>query len=147
MKIFMISAIFSGFALTACSQDIASKDVPSIVQNAVKAKYPNAQTIDWEKQNENYAAEFKTDSAEYEVLVNATGNVLMVKQDIEPAELPAAISNAIAADFKGFKIDDAERVEKDGTVFYQVEIEKFLSEKQLVFSADGTKTDAHSYWD
>ena len=147
MKTLMISAIFSGLAFTACSQDIATKDVPSIIQNAVKAKYPSALTIDWEKEKDNYVADFKADSVEYEVLVDAKGNVLMVKQDIALTDLPANISNAISAEFKDFKIDDTERVEKNGTTYYQVELEKRFSEKKLVFMADGTKTDAHSYWD
>ena len=44
------------------------------------------------------------------------------------------------------KIDDAEKLTKDGETYYQVELEKFLRDEKKVYSADGELRDDVSYW-
>ena len=134
------------FFLYSCSQDIPNSKVPSVVLNAVQAKYGSANKIEWEKKNNLYEAEFKMDSVEYAVYIDSTGKLVMHKMDIKENELPAAVSSIIGSEYNGYKIDDAEKIEKEGIAFYEVELEgKGKKDIKLNFSADGKLTQGISY--
>ena len=51
----------------------------------------------------------------------------------------------------GLTHKDVEAVEKEGAVFYQVELDgkglKGLKDKKLVFGADGKEANSFTYWD
>jgi len=138
MKCLTLVATASLFSLYSCSQDIPASKVPSVVLNTVQAEFGNAIKIDWEKKNNLYEAEFKKDSTEYAAYIDSAGKLLMYKLDIKENELPAAVSAAIHTEYIGYEIDDAEKIEKDGITYYQVELEgKGKKDVELVFSTDG----------
>ena len=147
MKKILFSLPILAISFVACSQDIAPEKVPSVVQNALKVRYSDATAIEWNKAGQNFEAEFKQGTNEYEALISETGQLLSVKQDIALADLPAAISTAISGQFAGYKIDDTERVENGGQVYYQVELEKRFSGKKLVFSPEGQVAANIAFWD
>lgn len=126
------------FSLCSCSQDIQADKVPSVVLNTVQTKFGTAGKIGWEKKKNLYEAEFKMDSIEYAVYIDPAGKLVMYKLDIQETELPVTVSTIISTEYIGYKIDDAEKVEKEGIIYYQVELEgKGKKELELVFSADG----------
>lgn len=128
-------------------QDIPQSEVPSVVLNALGSAYPNAANVEWEKAKDTYEAEFKIDTKEYTVQLSAAGNVIQVKQDLENTELPEAVRNAIAANYKNYILDDADLLEKDGRQYYQVELDGRLKDKKLVLDAAGKEQNNVSYWD
>ncbi|HEX6170351.1 MAG TPA: PepSY-like domain-containing protein [Chitinophagaceae bacterium] len=135
VTLFVTATMFSFFS---CSQDIPGSKVPSVVLNTVEAKFGTSPKIEWEKKNTLYEAEFKKDSTEYTVYIDSAGKLVMYKLDIKESELPAAVSTIISTEYIGYKVDDSEKVEKDGTTYYQVELEgKGKKDMELVFSADG----------
>ena len=146
MKYFTLIVTVSLFSLWSCSQDIPADKVPSVVLNTVQAKFGNAAKIEWEKKNNLYEAEFKMDSIDYSVYIDPAGKLVMHKQDIKENELPAAVSTIISTEYKAYKIDDAEKVVKDGNTYYQVELEgKGKKDLELVFSAEGKPTPQMTY--
>jgi hypothetical protein len=60
--------------------------------------------------------------------------------------LPKTIQEAVSRKFSKFRIDDADKLEKDGQTYYQVELDKGLMEKKLVFTPDGVETNFFKYW-
>jgi len=138
MKYFTLIVSVSLFSLWSCSQDIPADKVPSVVLNTVQAKFGNAAKIEWEKKNNLYEAEFKMDSIDYSVYIDPAGKLVMQKQDVKKNELPAALSTVIRTEYNDYKIDDVEKVVKDGVIYYQVELEgKGKKDLELVFTADG----------
>ena len=138
MKWFALIVTASLFSLCSCSQDISADKVPSVVLNTVQTKFGTAGKIEWEKKKNLYEAEFKTDSIEHAVYIDPAGKLVMYKLDIKENELPAAVATIISTEYSGYKIDDTEKVEKDGIIYYQVELEgKGKKDLELVFSADG----------
>ena len=136
MKLFILT--ISTFIISSCSNDYPVSKIPSVVQNAVKAKFPGAINIDWEKNTNEYQAEFNLKGIEHTVYVDTSGNLLSFKHDIKVSELPAPIISAISTVYTGYKIDDTEKIEKDNVVYYQAELEsKKNKDLQLIFSADG----------
>ncbi len=143
---------FSGLALlfaTGCSsQNISADKVPSVVLNTVKAKFPDAREVEWEKNKTMYEAEVKlNDSTEVSMQLDANGKALLQKTDIVASSLPASVLNVLQSSYGAYTIDDAEQLEKDGQLYYQVELEaKGKKDLKLVLAADGTEQKM-SYWD
>ena len=132
--------------VAACGQNIKPADVPSLVMNTFQTTFSNAVDIEWEKHKDFYIADFEVSTTEYEVKISPSGKIAMQKQDVSVSELPQSINDAISKRFSKFKIDDADKVEKDGQTYYQVELDKGLTEKKIVFSTSGEETKAISYW-
>jgi hypothetical protein len=75
---------------------------------------------------------------EYTAYVDSTGKLISYKHAIKAAEIPAAVIATINAEYTGYKIDEAEKVEKDNRIYYQAELErKQKKDLRLIFSADG----------
>ncbi|KAA5541684.1 hypothetical protein [Adhaeribacter rhizoryzae] len=143
--IFLGLLLSSGFA--ACSQDINAKRVPALVNNALMAKFPNAVDIEWEKKKNLYEADYDVNQTEFTALIDASGNIVMYKQDIPVTEIPAVLSGTLQKSFADYKVDDAEKIQKDGKIFFQVQLEKNNQELKKVFAEDGQATTAITYWD
>ena len=62
----------------------------------------------------------------------------MTETEIKKGDLPQAVQAAIAKEFVGYKIEEAEKVEtaKEGT-HYEVALEKGELNYEVLFSADG----------
>ncbi|HEV7333279.1 MAG TPA: PepSY-like domain-containing protein [Flavisolibacter sp.] len=146
----MIGACVVAGLLTACSnQEISSSKVPSVVLNAISERYPAKEEVEWKKRGNLYEAEIDlNDSVDVTVQVNEVGQVMMQKQDIATAELPAAIQSAIQGQYPGYTIDEVEKVTKGGMEYYQLELEAGgKKDKKLVFSADGNESTGTDFWD
>lgn len=153
MKQHFALLLVAGALATSCnSQDIATDKVPAVVINALSAQFPDAVGTEWEKKNAFYEADFDMpDGTDVTVQVDGSGKIMMHKKDVAVTALPAAIQTLVQNNYKDFTIEEVETVEKDGSVFYQVELDgkglKGLKDKKLVFGADGQETTAFKYWD
>lgn len=126
-------------AFTSCSDELPAAKVPSLVQNSVKAKFPEAIDIDWKKSMVGFEAEFDINKIEYTVHIDSTGKLLLSKHDIKNEEFPPAITTKINTDYSGYKIDDAEIIQQDTLTYYQAELEsKGKKDLRLVLFPDGS---------
>ncbi len=138
MKSIILLITVASVSLVSCGQDIPASKVPSVVQNTVQSKFANAVDIEWEKKSNFYEAEFDIDKIDYKAHVDASGKLMGCKIDMKVSELPAVITTAISNEHTGYEIDDADKLEKDGTIYYQVELDaKGKKDKQLVYTTDG----------
>jgi uncharacterized membrane protein YkoI len=144
MKGTMLFITAASFSVASCSQDIPAAKVPAIVQNTIQAKFSNAGKVEWEKKKGVYEAEFDINSTEYTVHVDSAGTLMMYKLDIKETELPAAVMASISREHSGYTIDDAEKLEKDGVIYYQVELEATgKKDVKIVFNPDGSMAPQH----
>jgi hypothetical protein len=127
----------AGLHTVAAAQDIPQTQVPAVVLNAFQSKYQNTKDLEWELKGELYKAEFEIGSRDHEVWINKSGVITRHKEDFPKSQLPEVIREKIAKDFKDYKIDDADKIEADGKVFYQVDLDSPQGERKLLFTADG----------
>ncbi|RNI25720.1 PepSY-like domain-containing protein [Rufibacter latericius] len=146
MKTLFLAFLATSSSLWSCSQNITPSQLPSLVQNSLQAKFTGAQSIDWEKHGNLYEAEFEMAQVEHTVLLDATGHIISHKQDIASTELPAPVSMALKRDYPAFLMDDLEKVEKDGQMFYQVELENNNEEVHKVYTPNGALSNV-TYWE
>ncbi len=137
MKAFMISFVLGGLTLTSNAQDIPKSQVPSVVLNAFQSKFANATDVEWELKGDDYKAEFEIGKRDHDVWIDKSGNIKKHKEDFPKSELPAAIKQKLQSDFPNYKIDDADKVEMEGKVFYQIELEGNNEERKILLNADG----------
>lgn len=147
-----MTLIIVAIGLMSCSllpgdKDIAASEVPSVVKNAFASEYPDAKDVDWEMKGKDYEVDFEIENVDYALLINSSGEIIMQKEDIFPEDLPEAVTAAINRDFADLELDNVDKVEKDGKVYYQVEFDRTFRDKEVVFSANGQEDNSFSYWD
>ena len=129
------AALVSG-ALSA--QKLKETEVPQAVKASFSKSFPNAKAVEWSKETESeFEAEFKSGSVEQSANFDATGKWLVTETEIKKSDLPAAVQATIKKEFAGFKIEEAEKVEKAEGVTYEVELEKGELTYGIEFSKDG----------
>ncbi len=124
-------------ATSAIAQDVAERDVPSVVLNALRSKYSNAIKVEWELQNDLYKAEFEIGSRDHDVWIDRNGTIVKHKEEFPQRELPQAIMQKLQSEFAGYKIDDAEKIEEGGNIYYEVELDGRRDERKILFTSEG----------
>lgn len=148
MKTILFALLFSGSAILAThAQDIKEKDVPQAVISALSQKYAGVTNTEWEREGDNFEAEFDMEGTEQTVLLNPSGEILMTKSDVLLNDLPQPIKSALDQKYKDMPVDDTEQLEKEGQTFYQLEVEENGTDRRLVFSSDGQEVTEPAYWD
>lgn len=123
---------------TACTQKLKETEVPEAVKTSFVKNFPNVKSIKWFKENESeFEAEFKNGSQEQSVNFDATGKWLVTETEIKKSDLPMTIQATIKKEFSGFKIEEAEKVETEKGVSYEVELEKGERAYEIQFGQDG----------
>ncbi|MUH34721.1 hypothetical protein D9O36_02605 [Zobellia amurskyensis] len=138
-QIFSIGvALVMGSILQA--QDIPQNQVPSIIVNKFNKQFPNASDIEWEMDGSLYNVDFEMGwNTDHDVWYNAEGDVVKHKEDIAKSELPQAVKDRIKTDFKGYSIDDLERITDNQKVVYKLELDAFTKQDwDAIIDADGT---------
>jgi len=137
MKSWLVLFYLVGLALIANAQIIPQSQVPPAVLKTFQGKFATAPEVKWETKGELYKAEFKVDKRGHDVWIDKTGKITKYKQDFPKKDLPTNIQQQITNEFKAYKLDDADKIEMDGKVFYQVELDGTADDRKVLFSADG----------
>ena len=145
----MKTGVLALFVLfSACENNYPASKVPSVVLNTINGKFPGATDLDWEKKANSYEAEFDLNGIEHTAFVEPGGVLIWHKHDIADAALPEQVRMIINDQYKGYSLDEAEKVEKANVIYYQVELQsKGKKDVQMVFSAEGILTNDIAYLD
>jgi len=146
----LLASSILALSLAGCSlvdNDIPASKVPSVVKNAFEQQYNQPTEVEWEKDKKNFKVEFELTNIDHTALYSQEGQLLMAKQDIPEVELPARVAEKIVLDYPDYQIDDVEKIEIDGRVLYQVELEGSIRDRKLVYTPDGEEETSFSYWD
>lgn len=128
----MILAVFS---LSACGQQ---KNVPAKVKTAFEQKFPNAQKVKWDKENETeWEAEFKMSGKEYSANFSADGKWMETEYEIEESEIPLAVQKTLDNEFADYEIEEVEISETTDGKVYEFAIEKDETKLEVAISPDG----------
>lgn len=136
-KVMIVMAILvTGFAQ---AQKLKESEVPKAVKDSFDKRFDNAKGVEWSKESETeFEAEFKNAGKEQSANFDQAGKWLVTETEIKKTDLPQAVQVAIAKEFAGYKIEEAEKVEtaNEGTQ-YEVAVEKDELNYEVVFSSAG----------
>ncbi|MFZ6664615.1 PepSY-like domain-containing protein [Peijinzhouia sedimentorum] len=139
MKKQVLFIIAIGVFSVCKAQDIPQSQVPSIILNQFNAQFPDATDIAWEMERKQYKVEFETGwNKDHELWFDINGSVIKHKEEITKEELPTEIKSKINNDFKGYSIDDLERISEQGSILYKMELNSlFRQDWKMVFDKAG----------
>lgn len=137
MKKILVTIFTAITAFALYAKDLTESQVPTAVKNAINKKYGQTTKIDWDKKGVFYQAEFKIDRREHEVLLDEKGNIVKIYEDVSIDELPAKAIQSIKSKYPEYKISDVEKMTKDGSVLYKVELDHGDHDVDLYFNKEG----------
>ncbi len=135
-----VAAAAGAVAVTAGAhaQDIPLDQVPSVVRNSFETAFPKAKDIDWEKEGALYNVEFETGRrTDHEAWYDASGKLVKHKQDISRKELPSEVNRVIEREFKGYRVDDMEKITAGTTTTYRLELDSRRQDWIITVDANG----------
>lgn len=119
----------------ANAQKIQEKEVPAKVKTNFQKQFPNAKSVKWEKEKENFEVGFEQNKTKHSVLINSSGGILETEIDIKSNELSPTIKGYIAKNHSGKKIKEAAKItDSKGIVTYEAEVDGH----DLIFSDKGS---------
>lgn len=132
-KLGILLTIAAGAAMIN-AQKIQQKDIPTLVQSSLQHKFPDSKNVKWEKEKDQYEAEFKSKGTKYSVLFDAKGNVVETEVPISVQSLSDPIKQFIAKKHPKSPIKDAAKItDSKGVVTYEAEVNGM----DLIFDTQG----------
>lgn len=127
-------------ALLLANLACAQVEAPKAVQDAFKAKFTNAKSVEWEMEEEGeYEANFKVNKVEMSANFKSDGSWLETETEIKEKNLPEAVKATLKAKYDGYEVEETTKIEKpNGVVQYEAEIEKDEETLEVIFNANGT---------
>lgn len=139
MKKFIIAALTCALSLPLVAQKVSTEEVPSIVLNAFKTRFPQVSGAKWEKEGTSgFEASFKMNKESYSANFGMEGKWLETEKPMSMKSLPEAVLGTLQNEFKGFQVKEVESVETpDQGNFFEMEIAKSKETYELHISAEG----------
>lgn len=131
-----VATILGAVLITSfsCAQKSQEKDIPVALKTAFHTQFPSAKGVKWEKEGNNFEAEFDLNKTEQSTVFDAQGNLLETEIEIETSQLPEGVSSYVKINFLGQKIREAAKItDAKGTVIYEAEIKG----QDLIFDSAG----------
>jgi hypothetical protein len=134
MKKFLLVALAAILTTSSFGQKTSKDNVPQIVKDALNKSFPTAQNETWEKENQNFEAEFKLNKEEVSALFGPEGKLIETEVDIAIGDLPTPIVNYVSKNLSGKKIKEASKITNSaGNVSFEAEV----GGKDYIFDSSG----------
>lgn len=139
----LTSLLFLSTAGFAADTKVKMEDLPAAVQAAVKEQAKSATVVGLAKEIENgktmYEVETKVNGKTRDLLLDSTGAVVEVEQEVDLSSIPAAAKAAIEAKAAGGTIKKVETVTKGSAVSYEAAIQTKTGKNiEVAVNADGS---------
>jgi hypothetical protein len=132
-KIIVMTTLCLGLS-SVYAQKIKEADVPAAVKEGFKNSFPNSKAKEWEKEDDNFEAEFDVKKVETSALFDANGSLLQTEVEIAVKELPKAIIDYLSKNETGKKIKEAAKItDNKGVISYEAEV----TEADYIFESAG----------
>lgn len=135
MKKTMLLLAIGCFAFSANAQSLKDTQVPPVIKNSLEKLHPGAKVEKWEKEGNNYEAEFHSNKTEMSIVIGPNGQLIQTEEEIATTELPKAVNEYVTKNLNGKKVKEAAKItDAKGNVNYEAEIDG----ADFIFDAAGT---------
>ena len=129
MIICLCAVIAPGFA-----KSLKSSDIPAQVMSTFKTACQKAEDVHWEINGDNFEVNYECNDADMSMVINPDGTILEKAAEIKKADLPLGAVEALTARYPGYRIRESEKIERNGTTEYEVDLAK---KTEVVLDASG----------
>jgi hypothetical protein len=142
----LIAATAQG-TLTQAETHVSCNTLPAAVLHQAKIEAGDATIHGCVKDKENgkliYEVETLADGRSKDIVLDASGSVLEVEQEVAASSLPAAVSDAIARAAHGAKVGKIESVTRGGAISsYETTIVEKGRRREVAFNPQGAAVKA-----
>ncbi|WP_299821416.1 SdiA-regulated domain-containing protein [uncultured Pontibacter sp.] len=123
--------------MASCNTFWEEDQVPENIKVRFAEMYPSVKNVDWDLENTLYEADFKINGREREVLLDTTGALVQVSEEIDKADLPEAILARMAKEYGNYNVEEVHRVQRDKQRSYVVELQRRTKEVLITFDEAG----------
>jgi len=122
-------------------REVTESEMPAAVLQAFRSAYPGATVRGYSEEIEAgqtfHEVSFEFEGKKLDVVYHPDGKVKVAETVIAHEQLPDAARQAIAKKFPQPSIELAERLEKDGKVFFEARVLNDEKRFEMVFSESG----------
>jgi uncharacterized membrane protein YkoI len=140
LKIPILILSFLNSPVGGQEKELKGADVPVAVTRTLSREFPKAVVSKWSKEIENgkttYEAGISEGSRRRDAVFSEQGSLIATEQDMDVANLPDKIKNAIQTKYPDAALYKAERIESNGKTQYEVQILKG-SRKEVLLDFNG----------
>lgn len=117
----------------------AQNSAPEVVQNNFKKMFAEAKKVKYSKETDgSWEIDFVQSKVKSSATFSSTGEWLETENEIKKSALPKEILVMLAKEYKGWKIEDCEKVrEPNKEPFFELEVEKGKESFELKIDASG----------
>lgn len=138
-----IASFLFAVAVFGAETKVKMQDLPPAVQNAVKEQTKDATLVglstEKEKGQTMYEVETKVNGKSRDLLLDKSGNVVEVEQEVDLDSIPAPAKAAIEKKAAGGKIEKVETLTKGSAVSYEAAIKTKAGKTiEVGVNADGS---------
>jgi hypothetical protein len=143
----VITAVLLGAGIASAQEKkIKRSDLPPVVEKTVVAQSSGATIVGFSTEKENgqtfYEAEMTVNGHSKDVLIDATGAVVEVEEQVAPDTLPADVKAGLAAKAGKGKILKVESIKKhDKLVAYEAKVDTNGKKSEVQVGPDGKPLD------
>jgi uncharacterized membrane protein YkoI len=143
----VITAVLLGAGIASAQEKkIKRSDLPPVVEKTVVAQSSGATIVGFSRETENgqtfYEAEMTVSGHSKDVLIDATGAVVEVEEQVAPDTLPADVKAGLAAKAGKGKILKVESIKKhDKLVAYEAKVDTNGKKSEVQVGPDGKPLD------
>ena len=135
MKRILAALVITGLIITGTASFAQFRKIPAVVTDAFKAKYPNANAVEWKDKLRVFQANFEMKDEDYQARFNSKGEWQETEKNIEQDKLPSEVNDGFTkSKFSQWEIKEVSYIEKKaGSDLYRILIKKNDIEKKYLF--------------
>ena len=136
-----VAALLAAQVGTSVAQVTAPVAVPASVRQAMRTKFPAATKLEWKlKTDRNYEAEFTRNGGDIAVKFDSTGKWLETESAIAPSKVPAAVTQAVSTQFKGYQQVETQTLQRwnEPALIFELHLANKAEIVKVQFAGNGT---------
>lgn len=112
--------------------------IPQAITDAINEMYAGATIVDFDQEKNGFEVDILHNSVYKDVYFNAANEWISTEWDITEDKVPAIVMNALkASDYKNYRIEDIDQIEKPAGTFYLFELEQGDNDVEVTISTEG----------
>lgn len=112
--------------------------IPQAITDAIDEMYAGATVVDFDQEKNGFEVDILHNSIYKDVYFNAANEWVSTEWDITEDKVPAIVMNALkASDYKNYRIEDIDQIEKPAGTFYLFELEQGDNDVEVTISTEG----------
>ncbi|HVX25323.1 MAG TPA: PepSY-like domain-containing protein [Parafilimonas sp.] len=118
----------------------AQANIPAVVTNAFKAKFPDVQNVEWKAANNNFEADFTVNGLQETASFTSNGILLETDKKMSLDSVPAIVKDGLKRSiYANWTIGEVTYIDNSKTTFYKIYVvnNSTAEKKFLYFNSQG----------